>query len=194
MIDSAPLAPAPFDAPSHRLLPSSPAENSGEPQISLSSSPWRADKSSIAFHRLIAPGPSPCAAAFTRRSLVLARTFGVLVGLTVFTGCDLSAPPPPKPPAAPRPAVVEVVNLSPLPWRLAITGASEKKPQRQIEIAALATVTFSVPADTYTITQTALGSLPPAAASRRLNATFAPGESYRWPLATLLTGPAEPAP
>lgn len=67
-------------------------------------------------------------------------------------------------------------------------------PARSLEIPARTTRSFTLPADTYTINQTALDSLPPAAASRQFTATFAPGESYRWPLATLLTGPAEPAP
>lgn len=112
----------------------------------------------------------------------------------LFAGCDFSSPPPRQAPAAPLPATIKVINLSPIAWRIVIAGSSEKNPSRQIEIAALGSVPFTVPAGAYTVTQTALADLPPAAASRRFSVTFAPGEFYRWPLATVLTGPAEPAP
>ncbi len=87
-----------------------------------------------------------------------------------------------------------MVNLSPCSWRLTFTGSAPASPARTIEVASRAAARITLPADNYTITQTAENLLPPAAASRRFTATFAPGESYRWPLATLLTGAAESAP
>jgi len=122
------------------------------------------------------------------------RAFAGAATCFLFSACDSSPPSPVKSSSASRPVTVEIVNLSPGSWRIDLSGATLDAPPRRLEIPSRATRSFTLPADTYTITQTALGSLPPAAASRQFTATFAPGESYRWPLATLLTGPAEPAP
>ena len=122
------------------------------------------------------------------------RAFAAAAACFLFSACDPSPPSPVKSSAASRPVAFEIVNLSPGSWRIDLSGATPKAPPRSLEVPSRATRSFTIPAGTYTITQTALDSLPPAAASRQFTATFAPGETYRWPLATLLTGPAESAP
>lgn len=57
-----------------------------------------------------------------------------------------------------------------------------------------ATVTVNLTAGDYSLSQTALAGFTGPDRSRTLTVNFAAGESYRWPLATLLHGAPEAPP
>ena len=57
-----------------------------------------------------------------------------------------------------------------------------------------ATVTVNLTAGPYSLSQTALSGFTGPDRSRLLTVNFAAGESYRWPLATLLHGAPEAPP
>lgn len=118
-------------------------------------------------------------------------TFGLtlLTTLAFFCGCATPAPPPPPPAAVARLAHLELVNLSPCAWRIAFTHTAGRE-THIAEVPALSTITLTLAPGDYTLTQTALDGLPPSVSTRRFPATFAAGETYRWPLVTLLTGNA----
>lgn len=84
-----------------------------------------------------------------------------------------------------------MVNLSACAWRVVFTSpGGHEVSNQQIPLGETRTVTL--PAGDYTITQTALSGLPTASATRRLPLALASGDTYRWPLATLLTTTPDP--
>ena len=123
---------------------------------------------------------------FARPCVTLLVAFTLLVATFGCAGPATTAPVP----TGPRIARVELVNLSECDWRITLvsTDGRETSPPR---LPAHATLRLEIPGGDYTITQTALNG---PAAVRRFPAHLEPGESYRWRLATLLTGQAGAAP
>ena len=90
-------------------------------------------------------------------------------------------------------ARVELINLSSAAWRIVFTPSSPQSPIAT-SVAPLATVTLNLDPGEYAVTQTVTSGLPSGSAPVRFPANFAPGESYTWPLATLLTAETGAAP
>ncbi len=92
--------------------------------------------------------------------------------------------------APPAPARLTVVNLTDYPWDLAITAAGgagsrhERVPSRGERVIELA-------GGDYDVLQSAVAGDGQSDLRRQLSFRLAPGQTYRWRLATLLSaGPA----
>ena len=117
---------------------------------------------------------------FSRRRIALG-----LVAVLGLAGCA-AAPTPVVTPAAAK-AHLSIVNLTNYAWRLALTvprggGARDVRvePHRSIEL--------ELAGGDYQIEQTMLTSPDSPESVRRFPARLDAGQTYRWPLATLLAG------
>ena len=111
--------------------------------------------------------------------------------LALFTHCATPVQPAPAAVSASSPARVEIVNLSTCAWEVIFTSPDRHEVSRQL-ISVGGTTTVTLPSGDYTITQTALSGLPAANGTRNFPLSLVSGESYRWPLATLLTAAPTP--
>ncbi|MBC7369408.1 MAG: hypothetical protein H7343_21790 [Undibacterium sp.] len=112
--------------------------------------------------------------------------------LAFLSGCATPTPTPATPTSS-NSTHLDLVNLSPCAWRIVFTDAADREAYLA-HVPANATVTLALAPGDYTLTQTALANLPLSVSTRQFPASFAPGETYRWPLVTLLTGTAGSAP
>lgn len=115
----------------------------------------------------------------------------LVLGLTA--GCTSPAAPAPTAPAPADCARVELVNLSSAAWQIVFTPPAPQPPITTA-VAPLATVAVTLTPGDYTVTQTVTSGPTASPAPVRFPTTFARGESYTWPLATLLTAAAGAAP
>jgi len=129
-----------------------------------------------------------------RTSVRPSVTFSIVFAAFAFVpGCATSAQSPTATPAGARPARIELVNLSDCDWSVAVTMPDGGN-ARTTRLPARETLRLELPGGDYQITQTALTGLTGADATRRFPAHLESGESYRWRLATLLTGQTGGAP
>lgn len=87
-------------------------------------------------------------------------------------------------------ATVAVANLSDFTWRIAVTARSGGM-ARTAQLAPRATCELVVPAGDYQIEQTLLAAGRGPDVTRRFPLHVAAGQTYRWPLATLLSASAD---
>jgi hypothetical protein len=113
--------------------------------------------------------------------------FGVFAILALTSGCVTPAQSLPPAQAVASVARVEVVNLSDCDWHIAI-ALPDGREIRTADLLAHDALRLAVPSGDFAITQTALNGVAGPAAVRHFPAHLEPGASYRWRLATLLTG------
>ncbi len=113
-------------------------------------------------------------------------TAALLVTLEITGGC--ASPAAPVAPAISRASRIELVNVSECDWRIAVAAAGSG--ERILLVGAHETQRLEFAGGDYTITQTALSGLAGAELTRQFSARLAPGEVYRWRLATLIAAPA----
>jgi len=112
-----------------------------------------------------------------------------LAGSLFWAGCTKSAPPSGP---APSPAHLTVINLTDYEWRIVVsrpTGAFHKDARLQRR----ATVTLEVPGGDYVVEQIALVESTGPDLTRIFPIKLESGQTYRWPIATLLSDAAEGA-
>lgn len=127
---------------------------------------------------------------FVRPSVTLSVVFAAFA---FAPGCATPAQNLGAMPVGARPARIELVNLSDCDWDLAVATPDGSK-VRTARLPARETLRLELPGGDYEITQTALSGLSGADATRRFPAHLESGDSYRWRLATLLTGQTGGAP
>ncbi len=145
------------------------------------------------LHRLHSSRPSRGSASARVRlsaSLTLATC---TLATFAFLGCATPSAPAALGTPAPTFAHLDLINLSPVAWRV-VFATPDRREARVAEVPAHTTTALTLAPGDYTLTQTALTGLTTATASRQLPATFVAGETYRWPLVTLLTGTDPSAP
>jgi len=86
-----------------------------------------------------------------------------------------------------------LINQSACAWSVVLTPSGAREPPAVL-VPVGATVTVNLTPGDYSISQTALAGFTGPDRSRLLTVNFAAGESYQWPLATLLHGAPEPPP
>ena len=95
-------------------------------------------------------------------------------------------------PRQPDPAQLVVINLTDYAWSLAITAAGGGDPRRE-QVPPRAELTLKLAAGVYEIDQAVTSADAAPNLRRRLSIRVEPGRTYRWRLATLLSGsPANP--
>ena len=90
-------------------------------------------------------------------------------------------------------ALVQISNLSPCTWEITFADPSHQ-PATQVRVGAREVLDLALPPGDYHVTQTALQGLPTATATTRFELQVAAHTTYRWALATLLTGPTGTTP
>lgn len=110
----------------------------------------------------------------------------LVIVLGVTSGCAAPAASARTTHLASPPARLTLLNLSTCSWQVDFTPAA---PQLTVSTAVApgATVALNLAPGDYNVTQTATSTLPAKTDPVRFPITLAPGETYTWPLATLLT-------
>lgn len=112
--------------------------------------------------------------------LSLVALAGVLLA-GLGAGCS-STREPPRLARSWNEAEIAVTNLTPYPWRVALTPKEGEA--RTVQVQPRETLAVVVPGGDYRVEQTLLSAS--AVPSRTFQARFEAGERYRWSLATLL--------
>ncbi|MBI5769232.1 MAG: hypothetical protein HZA93_15670 [Verrucomicrobia bacterium] len=99
-------------------------------------------------------------------------------------GC--ATPPVARREGAEAPARLQVVNLTDHAWRVAFVPTGTQL-ARTVEITPRARTEIELPAGPWAIEQAMLRADGRPGQTRRFPASLAAGETYHWPLATLLT-------
>lgn len=123
-----------------------------------------------------------------KTSSLLCRQCGLLIGIGLaLAGCASTgtvAPP------APATAHLSVVNQTPYAWQIAVAGLQGGS-ARSLRVAARGTVELDLPGDNYSIEQTMLVEAGRPGTTRSLVTRLDAGQTYQWPLATLMSAPGD---
>ena len=117
---------------------------------------------------------------FSRGQIVLG-----LVAALGLAGCA-TAPTPVMTPAAAK-AHLSIVNLTNYAWRLTLT-APRSDEARDVRVEPRSSVELELAGGDYQIEQAMLTSPDSPESVRRFPARLDAGQTYRWPLATLMAG------
>jgi hypothetical protein len=117
---------------------------------------------------------------FSRRPIALG-----LVAALGLAGCAVAPTPVVTPPAAK--AHLSIVNLTNYAWRLALTAPQDGK-ARDVRVEPRRSVELELAGGDYQIEQAMLTSPDSPESVRRFPVRLDAGQTYRWPLATLLAG------
>ena len=122
------------------------------------------------------------------RDLVVCALIGaaLVIVLGVTSGCTAPATSARTASPSSHPARLTLHNLSTCSWQVDFAPTAPE-PTLSTAVAPGATVALNLAPGDYTVTQTATSTLPANTAPVRFAITIAPGETYTWPLATLLT-------
>ena len=104
----------------------------------------------------------------------------VVIGSLAGGGCASTEPPPPAL------AHMAVENLTSYAWRIVLT-ADQGGPPQVLSIEPHDSRTIDVPAGKYHVEQSIVSAAAAGIPSRRFDSQLEPGETYRWPLMTLLS-------
>lgn len=136
-----------------------------------------------AFARRRAAGRAPGISMRIRFNLRRRRSFAPFWAALALAGC---ATPPIAVAPAPVAARLAVVNLTPYAWRIAVAPAAGGE-ARVVRIEPRGTAELELPGGDYRIEQAILASAEQPEATRRFPARLDAGQTYRWPLATLMS-------
>lgn len=120
--------------------------------------------------------------------------FGTVTGLLLASGVILggcATPTPVVEKADGAPAHLVVMNLTDYRWHITIAHSPAPR-AADFEVEPRQSRSIDLASGEYSIRQTVLSEGAANELSRELPAKFAPGESYRWRLATLLSDTTEP--
>ncbi len=121
-------------------------------------------------------------------SSLVCRQYGLLIGTGLaLAGCASTGTVVPPGPST---AHLSVVNQTPYAWQIGVTGV-RGGPARDLRVAARGTIELELPGDDYTIEQTMLVEAGRPGTTRSLVARLDAGQTYRWPLATLMSAPGD---
>jgi hypothetical protein len=172
------------------------ARSAPPPEIVLTSPTGSAEGRTISLLRHAFPGlRRPLFSRPSRGAAAACAQISASIALTAFALVSCATPSAPSAlgTTAPSSAHLDLINLSPVTWRV-VFATHDGRETRVAEVPANTTTALTLAPGAYTLTQTALTGLPTATASRQLPATFVAGETYHWPLVTLLTGTDASAP
>ncbi len=113
------------------------------------------------------------------------------VACLILAGC--ATPDPLVEKAKDLPAHLTVMNLSDYRWHITIGHSSAAASVTDFHVEARESRSIDLVAGDYVIRQEVESDGAARGLTRELPAKFAPGETYRWRLATLLSEPADPS-
>jgi len=123
-----------------------------------------------------------------RRALdVVLVWFGAVGWLMLVPGCATAGPAPVRVSASAPGTHLVVVNLTNYAWRIAIVSPTGDESFAE-KIQPQASVQINLRGGDYLIEQTVVTETAGPELSRRIPARLEPGQTYRWPLVTLLSG------